>query len=88
MTQGGREMMADRWRGILGRVDNGVAPGQGYRDFLSYFGFPVSEFPLTYRDELIDEVSVWEEPEKGGEEIAWIIGFTHQSRYSLYGVQF
>jgi hypothetical protein len=50
--------MADRWRGILGRVDDGVAPGQGYRDLLSCFGIPVSEFPLTYRDELIDEVSV------------------------------
>jgi hypothetical protein len=34
MTQGGREMMADRWRGILERVDDGVAPGQGYRDSL------------------------------------------------------
>jgi hypothetical protein len=52
-------MMADRWRGILWRVDDGVAPGKGYRDFLSCFGIPVGEFPLTYRDELIDEVSVW-----------------------------
>jgi hypothetical protein len=51
--------MAVRWRGILGRPDDGVAPGQGYRDILSYFGIPVSEFPLTYREELIDEVSVW-----------------------------
>jgi hypothetical protein len=50
--------MADRWRGALGRVDNEVAPGQGYQDFLSSFGIAVSEFPLTYRDELIDEVSV------------------------------
>jgi hypothetical protein len=49
-------MMADRWRGILWRVDDGVAPGKGYRDFLSCFGIPVGEFPLTYRDELIDEV--------------------------------
>jgi hypothetical protein len=50
-------MMADRWRGGLGRVDNEVAPGQGYRDFLSSFGIPVSKFLLTYRDELIGEVS-------------------------------
>ena len=49
--------MADRWRGLLGRVDDGVDPGQGYRDFLSCFGIPVSGFPLTYLDELIDEVS-------------------------------
>jgi hypothetical protein len=56
MTQGGREMMTDRWRGILGRVDVGVAPGQGYQDFSS-FRILVSGFPLTYRDELIDEVS-------------------------------
>jgi hypothetical protein len=52
--------MVVRWRGILGRVDDGVAPVQGYRDFLSWFGIPVSEFQLTYwRDELIDQVSVW-----------------------------
>ena len=53
--------MVDRLRDILGRrVDDGVAPGQGYRDFLNYFGIPVSEFQLRYRhDELIDEVSVW-----------------------------
>jgi hypothetical protein len=52
-------MMADRWRGALGRVDDEVAPGKGCRDFLSSFGIPVSGFLLTYRDELIDEVSVW-----------------------------
>jgi hypothetical protein len=50
--------MEDRWRGIR-RVGDGVALGQGYRDILSCFGIPVSEFPLTYRDELIDKVSVW-----------------------------
>jgi hypothetical protein len=59
MTQGERGMMAVRWRGILGRPDDGVAPGQGYRDILSYLGIPVSVFPLTYREELIDDVSVW-----------------------------
>jgi hypothetical protein len=59
MTQGERGMMAVRWRGILGRPDDGVAPGKGYRDFVSCSGILVSEFPLTYRDELIDEVSVW-----------------------------
>ena len=49
--------MVDRWRGVLGRVDALV---QGYRDFLSCFGIPMSEFQLTYRrDELIDQVSVW-----------------------------
>ena len=54
--------MAGRWPGILGRVDDGVALGKSYRDFLSFFGIPVSEFPLTYRDEFINEVyevSVW-----------------------------
>jgi hypothetical protein len=52
--------MVNRWRGILGRVDEGVAPVQGYRDFLSCFGILVSGFQLTYRsDELIDEISVW-----------------------------
>ena len=52
-------MMVDRGQGILGRVDDGVSPGQGYRDILSCFIIPVNEFQLTYqRDELIDEVSV------------------------------
>ena len=52
--------MVDRWRGMLGRVNDGVAPGKGYRDFLSCFGIPVSEFKLTYWcDGLIDEISVW-----------------------------
>jgi hypothetical protein len=51
-TQGVRETMADRWEGIcLGRVDDGVALGQGYRDFLGCFGIPVRVFPLTYRDD-------------------------------------
>jgi hypothetical protein len=57
MTQGGREMVADRLRGI-----------------------PVSEFPLTYRDKLIDEVS-----DVGEERAKKVLGFTHQ--YTLYGVQ-
>jgi hypothetical protein len=48
--------MVDRLRGISGRVDDGVVPGQGYQDFVSNFGIPESEFPLTHRDELIDEV--------------------------------
>jgi len=67
--------MVDQWRGILGRVDDGVVPGQCYRDFISCFGIPVSEFPLTYRDGLIDECG------KKRDEL----GFTH--RYSLYGLQ-
>ena len=53
----GRMTQADRWQGILWRVDDGVAPGKGYRDFLSCFGIPVSEILLTYREELVDEVS-------------------------------
>jgi hypothetical protein len=60
MTQYRREMMVDRSRGILGRAD-GVALGKGYRDFVSYFSIPLSEFQSAYqRDELIEEVSVWE----------------------------
>ena len=51
-------MMADRRRDTLGRVDDGVAPGEGYRDLFSCYGILMSEFPLTYCDELIDEVSV------------------------------
>ena len=54
-------MMVDRWRGILGSVDDGVAPRLDYRDFLSCFGIPVSEFQLTYRC-----------GEERGEEIGWI----------------
>jgi hypothetical protein len=50
--------MADRWRDTLGRVDDGVAPGKGYRDFISCYCTLMSKFPLTYCDELIDEVSV------------------------------
>jgi hypothetical protein len=57
MTQRRGEMMVDRLWGMLGRVDDGVSPGQGYRDFVSHFGIPVSKFPFTHRDELIDEVS-------------------------------
>jgi hypothetical protein len=29
------------WPGKLGIVDDEIALGQGYRDFLSYFGIPV-----------------------------------------------
>ena len=49
-------MTGNRWLGTLERVDDEAAPGRGYRDFLSYFGIPVSEFPLTHRDELISDV--------------------------------
>ena len=74
-------MMVDRWRGISGRANDGVAPGKGYRDLLSCLGIPVSEFQLTYWcDGLIDEISVW-----GGKGRRYKVGFTH--RYSLYGVQ-
>jgi hypothetical protein len=74
-------MMVVRWRGILGRVDDGVALVQGYRDILSSFGIPVSEFQLTYRrDELIDEVL-----DVGRKGAKRLVGFTH--RYSLCGVQ-
>jgi hypothetical protein len=50
--------MADPWRGLLGRVDDGVAPGKGYRDFISCYSILMSEFLLTYCDKLIDEISV------------------------------
>jgi hypothetical protein len=70
MTQCRGEMMVDRLRGILGRVVDGVSPGQGYRDFVSYFGIPVSEFSLIHRDELIDEVS--DVGKKDEEETDWI----------------
>ena len=59
MTQGRREMMAGRWRDILGKVDNGVDPGRGYENILSCFVTLVSNFSLTYCDELIGEVSMW-----------------------------
>jgi hypothetical protein len=61
MTQAGKEMMVVRGRGIPGTVNDGVAPGQCYRDFLqvSCFGISVSGFRITYwHDELIDEISV------------------------------
>jgi hypothetical protein len=67
VTQCRREMMVDRWRGVMGRVDDGVAPGKGYRDFVSYFGMPVSEFLLAHRDELIDEISDSDVGERGEE---------------------
>ena len=72
--------MADRWPGTLERVEDKAAPGRGYRDFLSYFGIPVSEFPLTHRDELIDEVS-----DVGRKAAKKLVRFAHH--YSLYGVQ-
>ena len=50
--------MADQWRDTLGRADNGVAPGKGYRDLFSCYGILMSEIPLTYCDELNNEVSV------------------------------
>jgi len=50
--------MADRRRDTLGRVDDGVAPGKAYRDLFSWYGILMSENPLTYCDELIDEISV------------------------------
>jgi hypothetical protein len=50
--------MADRWRDTLGRVDDGVAPGKGYRDLFSCYGILMSEISLTYCDEFINEVSV------------------------------
>ena len=42
-------------------VDDGVAPGLDYRDFLSSFGISVSEFQLTYGC-----------GEESGEKIRWI----------------
>ena len=71
--------MADRWPGTLERVDDEAALSRDYRDFLSYFGIPVSEFPLTHRDELIDEVS-----DVGRKAAKRLIGFIHH--YSLYPI--
>ena len=50
--------MADPWRDTLVKVDDGVAPGKGYRDLFSCYGILMSEIPLTYYDEFINEVSV------------------------------
>ena len=80
MIQCRRETTADRWLGTLERGDDEAAPGRGYRDFFSYFGIPVSEFLLTHRDELIDEVS--DVRRKAAKRL---VRFTHH--YYLYGVQ-
>ena len=61
-------------------MDDEAAPGRGYRDFLGYFRIPVSEFPLTHRDELIDEVS-----DVRRKAVKRLVRFTHH--YSIYGVQ-
>jgi hypothetical protein len=50
--------VVDRWWDTLGRVNDGVAPGKAYRDLFSWYGILMSENPLTYCDELINEVSV------------------------------
>ena len=81
MTQGGREMMAGRWRDILGRVDNRGDPGRGYRNILSCFVTLVIKFPLTHCDELIGEVSVW--VGKGGRDSLTTI---HDGQERISGV--
>ena len=77
MTQpeGGREMMAGRWRDLLGRVDNGIDPGRDYRNILNCYFNLVRKFPLTHCDELIGEVSVWVGK---GEEIHSLLQFIWQ----------
>ena len=48
MTQGGKEMMAEQWRCMLGRLDVRDALDQSYSKGSYYFSNLVSEFPLTY----------------------------------------
>jgi hypothetical protein len=57
MTQGGKERMAGRRRGILGDWMFQTLLTKPIRKIPSCFGDPVSEFPLTYHCELIDEDS-------------------------------
>ena len=54
MTQGGKEMKAGRWWGTLKGPYVRDAFDHVYSRY-SYFRNPMSEFPLTYRSELIDE---------------------------------
>jgi hypothetical protein len=59
VTHGRKDMMAGEWRrGRLGRPDVRDALDQSYLR-LTWFSNPVSEFPLTYHSELIDEHSVF-----------------------------
>ena len=64
-------------------ADDGVAPAggrlEGYRSPLGCFSTPGSEFSLTYRLKLIDEVSVW--GEKGRIEEVRLLGFTHPALF-------
>ena len=56
LDQGGREMIAGRRQGMLGRlVDRGSSQARLFETLLSYFCNPVSDFPLTYHSEFIDE---------------------------------
>ena len=77
MTQGGREILAGRWRDMLGKVDNPsrIGPGRGYRNILSCFVTLVSNFPLTYCDKFIGEVSMWG---RRGEEVHSLLQFIWQ----------
>ena len=56
MTQGGKDMTEGQWRGMLGRQYVRDALDQSYSRPSSYFSHPTSDFPLTYRSELINEV--------------------------------
>ena len=58
MIQSGRETMVGRWRGILRRLGDGRDTLEQDYIFMtpSYFSNPVSEFPLTYLSELIDNI--------------------------------
>jgi hypothetical protein len=56
-----------------------LLPGEAVETFVSYFGIPVSEFPLTHRDGLTDEVS-----DVGRKAAKRLVGFTHHC--SLYGM--
>ena len=56
VTQGSKEMV-ERWQGILGRLDIRDALDRTYSGSLLH---TVSEFPLTYRSEVIDKDSTSE----------------------------
>ena len=53
-TPGGKEMMLGRWQGMMLGQNVRETLDQPYSRFPHNCGNPVSEFPLTYRSELID----------------------------------
>ena len=66
ITQGGKEMMAERWRDMLGRLGVREALDQTYQSYsrtLVTFSSPVSKSSLTYHSEFINEDSALETEE-------------------------